>query len=802
MIFPTCYSALIFLLEYFILFFLLLNLSSVDPYSFVKVVAQRGITGRSASSFVMAYFRDWNSSFHGDDSVDEEEDYGCGERMSTSDSPCQANPYEHGHDAVLCLIDFRLSMFQTSPNYDQAEVLPDGKGSSEECGTRVPSPGSITAFGMVARTLQQLRDDKATCNGEDMVALVLYNTRESSDSTFPGVYLLQTFQYATAHGLQELEELAAAATVPSAAYDDLERRIGHSVDDDCRLDDVFRVAQRMFAGLNCELIKHRRIFLFTNDANPRGGDLDMLEKCGVEVQALSSTGIRLICYIVNTANQLLRAAPQHPGELTAAGVCESHQCCDEGKFWLNLQGSIPKVEDIPFYSSIDIVHVGYDGKDTLEALSTAVWRRTHPQQSNHFATLTIGTSNKGSLPPKIPVVVYRPLVQAKFRTKGLPERRADEMSMLRQRAQGIRFSTSTLYPTGSDAPAPVYVKGKQQRLPHADVDTRKLPNVTEREKEYIIFLTTRGASVGFTIICCKSAEDVLQHQQVLGKAHFLYPNPQGGASAFRLFFQMTRELEQERKVAIAQYVKRHGGAPRLVALVPTGFDSNLGNECILPIVQGVGLHVVPMPFADDIRELPPLPCFTAKTEPKESDIHLARGVLSCLPTRYDVCAAPGPAVGMQSKTTEAVVHQRQAEAPSIARKQILHSQLSDGVDCGFVGTECTEPFDSASRKFVAAMLPSSYNAAEICSRSKGQKADPVPSLNSGDDEADSASSGDIVPMVEAAYRLDALSLLAVSQLKQYLGIVGEAAGHGSKDDVIQRVSRVLQRNNLTEKKLL
>ena len=95
----------------------------------------------------------------------------------------------------------------------------------------------------------------------------------------------------------------------------------------------------------------------------------------------------------------------------------------------------------------------------------------------------------------------------------------------------------------------------------------------------------------------RSKLNLISHH--LNKSTFVFPDESQVKGSSALFLSLIEELETQEKVAICRYVARRGTFPRFVALVPqaerideAGFQ-----------VRSAGLHLVPLPFAEEIRHL-------------------------------------------------------------------------------------------------------------------------------------------------------------------------------------------------------
>nr|CCC47266.1 putative KU70 protein, fragment [Trypanosoma vivax Y486] len=661
----------------------------------------------------MAYYHEWASAVDGTLSLDEDDNDSdndnSGDLGHDGYTP-HVTEYSVEQDAVLCLVDCQSSMFRVGA----ASTGERGPSGATDCAPwgdqnifRIETPGggshSSTAFGCTARCVQQLYRDKGISNYGDKVAVVLYNTSESSEFALPGVYVLLPFRSFDIKSMLVLEELAAAGTIPSSAYDTFSHKVGHALDCQCHVSDALRTAESMFVALQHDMIKHCRIFIFTNDEKPHRGSMTELEECVRQVQSLNKIGVHIVVYGIGHCVRAVRA-------VTKGSVVSSNDKSDSG------------IADCAVNSvSGDSVRGRKHGDDIVHGCETSsccdgFWRFLRDAVSDDPQT----------------------------------------------------FSWKSL-----------------------DIVCTDNSNST--------FEALAGAPIGFSILCFKRTEDVLQHKYAIGRSCLLHPNPQDGSDgSLRLFVHLTRVLIQQQKVAVAQYVARRGVPPRLVALVPSPSFSSLGQGCytncdrsnvcvaVNAPVQGVGLYVVPLPYADDIRPTPQLPCFTSETEPTPQDVELAKQMLSVLTTPFDISAVPNPALELRCKFIQDVVRSREKcfvaantlgekTEDSLAKTKVRDCTLFRRVDW----TMHAEIF----HEFKTKTLCPSYSAHSLCATARQLRLNEgtLRSTRCGDGTDNKDNSEDIVKVIRKAFDHNALSALTVAQLKEYLRVAGSwrsPAPHG------------------------
>lgn len=81
---------------------------------------------------------------------------------------------------------------------------------------------------------------------------------------------------------------------------------------------------------------------------------------------------------------------------------------------------------------------------------------------------------------------------------------------------------------------------------------------------------------------------------------FIYPSEDDYVGSTRVFAALQRKLLEDKKMGIAWYVARKNAAPQIAAILPGDEKlDDVGLQVIPP-----GLWIMPLPFADDIRQNP------------------------------------------------------------------------------------------------------------------------------------------------------------------------------------------------------
>ncbi|CCW59626.1 unnamed protein product [Phytomonas sp. EM1] len=247
-----------------------------------------------------------------------EEEFHQDENAEVNESgSCEGLSYAYGTDAVLCLVDCRSEMFalpikshhstassdqtvehkfkndecniSTSPTFSDQVLEADGQDTGS-------TPAQLTAFGRALDGVRCLYKKKSFSSYQDVVALVLYNTAvEKNTYECPGVYIFHPFSQLSLSGLYELEQLATSAVSPdSSAYVKFVRDIGHlPAHQPSALRKALYAAHCMFLNLGTTNVKHKRIFVFTNDDDPTRGNALEYDWCVAHSRSLTNMGVMI-----------------------------------------------------------------------------------------------------------------------------------------------------------------------------------------------------------------------------------------------------------------------------------------------------------------------------------------------------------------------------------------------------------------------------------------------------------------------------------------------------------------------------
>lgn len=90
---------------------------------------------------------------------------------------------------------------------------------------------------------------------------------------------------------------------------------------------------------------------------------------------------------------------------------------------------------------------------------------------------------------------------------------------------------------------------------------------------------------------------------------FLYPSEEDFVGSTRVYSALHRKLSKDNLFGLTWFIPRRNATPVMAALIPTlsaqVSDSNTNPAAVSASGAPQGLHLIPLPFADDVRQNPP-----------------------------------------------------------------------------------------------------------------------------------------------------------------------------------------------------
>ncbi|TBU42797.1 ku70-like protein [Dichomitus squalens] len=263
---------------------------------------------------------------------------------------------------------------------------------------------------------------------------------------------------------------------------------------------------------------------------------------------------------------------------------------------------------------------------------------------------------------------------------------------------------------------------------------------------------TLGLEPGIKLLGFKGRKE-LAFEDNIKHSFFIYPDEMTFSGSKRTFTALLRTMISKKKIAIVLALTRRNSSPIFCAMLPQEEKVDESGWREPP-----GFHLIPLPFADDIRAAPVERAFLTSDELKEA----ARKWIDKLNVKngsYPPDSYPNPALAYHNAQLEAQAFREDFDAEAFEdltepKYDMIHKRAGQ-----LIKAWKEELREDESANIVSAPLAGSKRKADISV-----------------DEAE----------VRSKYEAGALAKLRVDQLKEFLKSKGEAVS-GKKADLIDRV---------------
>lgn len=133
-------------------------------------------------------------------------------------------------------------------------------------------------------------------------------------------------------------------------------------------------------------------------------------------------------------------------------------------------------------------------------------------------------------------------------------------------------------------------------------------------------------------------------------ATFIYPSEDEYIGSTRTFSALQQTLLRHQKMGLVWYIARKNAAPVLAALVPGAEELNDNGEQLMP----PGLWLIPVPFADDIRQNPEINHLVRAPDPLVDKMRVIMEQLQLPGGMYDPQKYPNPALQWHYRILQAL----------------------------------------------------------------------------------------------------------------------------------------------------
>ncbi|KAL1796720.1 hypothetical protein ACET3X_005260 [Alternaria dauci] len=281
------------------------------------------------------------------------------------------------------------------------------------------------------------------------------------------------------------------------------------------------------------------------------------------------------------------------------------------------------------------------------------------------------------------------------------------------------------------------------------------------------------------------------------KSTFIYPSEADYIGSTRVFSALRQKLLKSQKMGLVWFIPRRNAAPTLAALIPGAERVNEEGEQLMP----PGLWLIPLPFADDIRQIPtppeqPLETTDALTDKMRfiiEQLQLPKGI-------YDPSKYPNPDLQWFYRILQALALEEelpvQPEDKTIPRYKQIDKRCGEYIED--YGREFEEAYAQQQQsalahraKPTAKKRPGGGAQGEDKPAAKRVKKEPKAKGEDGDGEDDAMTDQQMADLNNSGK----ISKQTVAVIKQWLSVRGQSTG-GKKAELLERVQEYLEGKGL------
>ncbi|TFK63151.1 Ku DNA-binding complex, Ku70 subunit [Pluteus cervinus] len=653
----------------------------------------------------MPPYDDWNK-------IDDEED----EELQ------DLSIYEGKRDVILFCIDCSPSMLELydDPVYEDAKTC-----------------HLFTALDAA----MQIEKKKVIVGPNDSVGILLFNTSRKSDLTRAqgseikrNTYIYQPISMMSAPKIQELMQLLEAAREdPSELRKEFPPLEGKRVP----MGDVFTSCNWVLRD-GAPKVASKRVFLITDEADPHSGpgSRQLITSARTTLIDLTQAGVSVEPFFISTPDKPFNVDLFYSSVLLPNTLAEDEDLETDPSV-LPESISISRIEDL-----------------LSQMRFHEIPKRAQSSIPFHLAEgFTIGVKGYG-LVTKQTKGTYKYFVDMGDRMEVVTSRTVyvDEDREAEVERNKIVY--------GMDLGATAASRGEEEEESSAPSVGRAGKNgqrVFYTADEVKAF-TTLGLEPGIKLLGFKDRSELLFEDNVK-HSYFIYPDEMAYSGSKRTFSALLKSMLKKDKIGLVLSLNRRNSSPSFCALVPQAEKADEGGWN-----DPAGFHLIPLPFADDIRAAPIEEACRASDKLKKS----ARAWIDKLSVKngaYPPDSYPNPALAFHNAQLQASAFREEYDPESF--------------------DDLTEPkYEMIYKR--AGQLIKSWKEDLAHDESANMVVATTGSKRKADVNVDEAE-------IRSKHEAGALGKLRVDQLKDFLKSKGIAIS-GKKADLVDRVSGWLDTN--------
>ncbi|KAI5849437.1 SPOC like C-terminal domain-containing protein [Morchella snyderi] len=572
-----------------------------------------------------------------------------------------------------------------------------------------PTSAVLTALQCAYSVLQS----RIISNPADMIGILLFGTattRFTTDSGYQHCYLLLDLDIPDATGIRELKNLISDPAELSSLLAPSEEPVSMA--------NVLFAANQIFTTKAANF-QSRRLFVVTDNDDPHAKDKALRNSAITRARDLYDLGVRIEPFFI--------AQPGKPGGFDAA------------RFWDDVVYRAPGEDE----DAEMVVSATADGTVRLKEMVTSILSKSTAKRALFNTTMEIGP---GLLIGVKGYMLYKRQEKA----------RSHYVFTSAERAQLVTGVTTKVAAETARAVEKTEIRKAYKFGGEQVVFTQEEMKAMRYFGEPVIRI------LGF------KPSSSLQFEHNVKPAKFIYPDESTHIGSTRTFAAMHKKLAETDKMGVVWCIARRGGPPQVCALYPS----------IEVVIDGVQTHppgffLIPIPFADDIRQNPDVPIVKAparlidRMRAVVKQLHMPKGYI---PEKYS-----NPALQWHYRILQAIALDEdlpeKAPDPTLPKYKLIEK---------YTGAQCKEWFDElleATAGMAVTGEKTGTKRSVVNVREGGGPAKRAKSEKPGADGGDE---------VESAYKTNTLNKLTVAKLKGWLDSRGLIAV-GRKADLIDAV---------------
>lgn len=573
-------------------------------------------------------------------------------------------------------------------------------------------------------------------NPHDMIGILLYGTKKSKfynedensrgDLSYPNCYLFTDLDIPSAHEVLELrslvedEDKAKDVLVPSEEH--------------VSMANVLFCANQIFTSKAPNFLS-RRLFIVTDNDNPHGDNKSLRSAATVRAKDLYDLGVIIELFPISQVK---------------------HEF-DTSKFYDDIiYKASPMDPEAPAYLKPDSKTTdAQDGISLLNGLLSSINSKSVPRRAQ-FSNLSL------ELGPNLKISVSGYIL-----FKRQEPARSCFVWLGGEKPQIAKGVTTQI----ADDSARTIEKGEIKKAYKFGGD--QVSFTPEEQKGLRDFGEPVIRIIGFKPLSALPFWANIKHPL------FIYPSEEDYVGSTRVFSALYQKLLRDKKVALVWYIARKAAAPAVGAMMAgeEKVDEN-GVQKFPP-----GMWIVPIPFADDVRQNPEATIEVAP-EPLIDQMRTVIQQLQLPKGVYEPHKYPNPSLQWHYRILQALALDEdvpeQPEDKTIPKYRQIDKRAGDYV------LSWSDELDK-QYNIIAANGPKSTLPKRPAKGDAADKAGPPAKKI----KAEGGGSGNHQAEVQKHYQNGTLSKMTVASLKEYLTTQGRSAA-GKKAELVERVEELLE----------